>query len=416
MNGTNARIGIIFSHFRHLRGEGGGLERNRWNLALEYLRRGHPVDVLALSEDGINNIPMHPQLCVYPLSSAGMLQTRFSCIKSTPDYWRELLKPVILPLKGARTLTKVPSIAKYFNTAQPDLVIGGGTQENLAILLARRRARSAAKVLVSQHNPLSNTLHSPKHKKRWRWRYLPPLLRKLYLEADAIVGISKSVANDVERTLSLPHGAVKVIYNPVVDESLWGRLADDISHPWLTDRRAPVVLSVGRMTRQKDHATLIRGFAKARERKTMRLLIIGDGPERQALQDLAISLGVQGDIDMPGFKANPLPYMAHADVFALTSRWEGFGNVLVEAMAADCPIICSDCPGGPREVVDDGRFGTLIPVGNAEAVAESLLNVLNNDRKRKSTKDRASLFSVSRAATAYLEEVGLTTAQEDRPI
>jgi glycosyltransferase involved in cell wall biosynthesis len=395
------RIAIAFAHLRHLYGEGGGLERNRWNLAMEFLERGHTVDLLVFNPDGLEHLPERPRLNAHKLTRQGPIISRWNALKGAQKHWKKLLLPVLLPLKGAKPLRSIDDIRTYIDTHHPDDLIGGGTQENLALLLARSGAHHRPRLVASEHNPLSNTFSVAKHRRPWRWKHLRPLLRQMYMDADKIVGISGAVANDVADTLQIPKSRIDVIYNPVINADLHQRLREPVEHPWLAPGNPPVVLNVGRLTAQKDHATLLRAFQIARRTRPLRLIILGDGPERTNLEALAKQLDIHTDVHMPGFESNPLRFMVNANVFALTSRWEGFGNVLVEALAAGCPIVATDCPGGPAEILDYGRYGTLTP-SSPTHVANALLSSIEQPPNRATLRARAELFTADRAATKYL--------------
>lgn len=210
------------------------------------------------------------------------------------------------------------------------------------------------------------------HDKSWRWRYLPPLLSKMYSQANAVIGVSSVVAKDLERTLDVPADKIHVTYNPVVDETLIRHASEPVNHPWLTQKKCPVLISVGRMRAQKDYPTLLKAFKAAREQGPLRLIILGDGPERTALEHVAQALGIADDVDMPGYEKNPYPFMAAADALVLSSRWEGLPGVLIEALACGCQIVSTDCHGGSAEVLDHGRYGRLVPMEDPEEMARAI--------------------------------------------
>jgi len=157
------------------------------------------------------------------------------------------------------------------------------------------------------------------------------------------------------------------------------------------------------LTKAKDFSTLIRSFALMRKERPARLMILGDGEERHELEELSRKLGIASDVDMPGFVDNPYKYMAHAAVFVLSSAWEGFGNVLVEAMACGCPVISTDCPSGPAEILENGKYGILTPVGDAAALAEAMVAILNDHINPLDVVRRAQAFGVEQAIVGYLK-------------
>jgi len=167
-----------------------------------------------------------------------------------------------------------------------------------------------------------------------------------------------------------------VIYNPVVSPELYEKADAPLEHPWFRSNQPPVILGVGRHYPQKGFDTLLRAFARVRQETPARLVILGEGPERPNLERLASELGVAADVDMPGFDPNPFRYMKRAGVFVLSSRYEGLPNVLIQAMACGCPVVSTDCPNGPAEILDGGRYGALVPVDDVEAMARAIVRAL----------------------------------------
>jgi glycosyltransferase involved in cell wall biosynthesis len=202
------------------------------------------------------------------------------------------------------------------------------------------------------------------------------LARVCYARADGIVTVSEGAGNDVAHVTGLPRSRVVVIRNPVIRPQLFARAAEGVTHPWLAGGGPPVILGVGRLHRIKDFGTLIEAFSLVRAQRKARLVILGEGPERPALQRLARKLGVAADVDLPGVVANPYPEMRCAKVLALTSRFDALPAVLVEALALGTPIVATDCPSGPAEILRGGRYGELVPVGDPAGVAAAIMRVL----------------------------------------
>ena len=223
--------------------------------------------------------------------------------------------------------------------------------------------------------------------------------------ADVIIAVSAGVADDLAQSAGLSRAAIRVVYNPVVDQDVAERAAEPLDHPWFLPGAAPIVLGVGRLTAQKDFQTLIRAFARVRAERSARLVILGEGrPEVHAgLLALAASLGCATDVDLPGFVLNPFAYMARAGVFVLSSLHEGLPGVLIQALACGCPVVSTDCPSGPAEILDDGRYGSLVPVGDHLAMAQSILATLVRPPERSALAARGAEFSVDRAVTLYMD-------------
>jgi len=257
--------------------------------------------------------------------------------------------------------------------------------------------------VTSEHNPLSHQVVQRSKRWNWRWRFLPPLIRGVYPWADAIVAVSNGVADDLSSTAGIARKRITTIYNPVVTPGLQEKARATLNHPWFAPGSPPVVLGVGRLAAEKDFPTLLKAFARVRAVRKARLMILGEGRERATLEALAHELGVATDVELPGFVDNPFAYMARAAVFVLSAVWEGFGNVVVEAMACGCPVVSTDCPSGPAEIMDGGAYGSLVPVGDDAALAKAILSVLETPPDLERLRARAALFSVDRAADQYLE-------------
>jgi glycosyltransferase involved in cell wall biosynthesis len=224
----------------------------------------------------------------------------------------------------------------------------------------------------------------------------------MYPRADTVIAVSDGIAEAIIELTGLPRAQITTIYNPVVDATLLDKASEPIDHPWFTPGEPPVVLSVGRFRMQKDFPTLIRAFALVRSARPARLMILGDGTRRRALEALVDNLGLRSDVALPGYAENPLPWMRRAAVFVLSSTWEGLPGVLIEALAAGCPVVSTDCPSGPAEILDRGAYGPLVPSRDPQALAQAILAVLENPPDRDRLRQRAALFSVDVAVAKYL--------------
>lgn len=295
-------------------------------------------------------------------------------------------------------------LAAYLRRARPDALLAAKDRAGRAALRARRLAGVPTRVVIRIGTTLSEALRGKGALRRWL-RCSP--IRRLYGAADAIVAISQGVADDVAAISGVPAGRIAVIRNPVLTPRLPRLAAQPFSHPWLDDRAVPVVMGMGRLTRQKDFPTLIRAFARLRRARPARLVILGEGRDRQALLALAEREGVAAGVALPGFQPNPYPWLARAAVFVLSSIWEGFGNVLAEAMALGVPVVSTDCRSGPRELLADGRYGPLVPVGDAEAMAQAIAAALDRPPAPEALKAAVAEYEVERSAGRYLEVLGL---------
>ncbi len=322
---------------------GGGAERVIVNLVQGLAGRGLPVDVVLASAEGPYLAELPPTVRVVDLHSRRVL-------------------PCVLPL------------ARYLRRERPRVLVSSMSHANVVALWAGALARVSTPVIVTVHNTLSQTTRNGSGINGWIW---PLMLRAFYPRAHGIVAVSRGAADDLASTSRIPRDRIEVIYNPVITPGLREQAGRAPDHPWYAAGQPPVVLGVGRLTRQKDFPTLIRAFAELRRRRPARLIILGEGEERAALTALVAELGLQADVALLGFQNDALAFMAHAAVFVLSSAWEGLPTVLIEALAAGTRVVSTDCESGPREILQDGRLGELVPVGDSAALACAIDAVLS---------------------------------------
>jgi glycosyltransferase involved in cell wall biosynthesis len=267
----------------------------------------------------------------------------------------------------------LPGLAQYLKSEKPDALLSV-LYANIVAVWARRLVSIPQRLVISEHNTFSRrNLSTPK----WYSWIMPRLVKRFYPWANSIVAVSDGVADDLASAMGISRSHIRVIYNPIVTPELQAKSKLPLEHPWFIPGEPPVILAVGRLTDQKDFPMLIQAFAQVRKNHRIRLLILGEGEERPALEMLARQLGVDQDISMPGFVMNPYNYMANAKMFILSSKWEGLPTVLVEALYCGLPLIATDCPSGPREILKNGQYGKLVPVGDSLALAEAIETSLN---------------------------------------
>jgi glycosyltransferase involved in cell wall biosynthesis len=346
----------------------GGAERSVLKLAGGFIDRGYPVDLVLSVAQG-------------PL------------LAEVPEGVR------LVDLKARRVLTSLPALMRYLKREKPDAMLSI-LHANLVALWARRLAGASTRLVVSERNTLS--VESHEYRGDLRMRNLPRLVRRYYPWADGIVAVSKGVAVDLVQVTGLPQERVRVIYNPIVTPAMQAKACEPLDDAWLNPSEPPVILAVGRLSVQKDFASLIRAFARVRQSSLARLLILGEGEERSHLETLVRRLGLLNDVRMPGFVPNPYPYMCRADLFVLSSRWEGLPGVLIEALYCGTPLVATDCPSGPREILADGRYGTLVPVGDQDAMVQAILDSLNGNGK-PTPLESWQPFTLDEAVNQYLE-------------
>ncbi len=346
--------------------DGGGAERVVINLLRGMVTRDLPLDLILVNAEG-------PYLDLIPK------QVR------------------TIDLAAGRVIKAIVPLVRYLRTARPKVIISHLGHANVIALIAKKLAGIDTKIIVVEHNTFSVAKSS-----LFRGHFIPPLMKWLYPQADTIVGVSQAVARDLERGLSLPTDTVKTIYNPVVDRELLAKKDSHVDHPWFQDQTIPVSLAVGRLTEQKDFPTLLKAFALLRQQMTARLMILGEGELRPELETIIKQLGLTEAVSLPGFASNPYAYMSHASAFVLSSRWEGLPTALIEAMACGCPIVSTDCPSGPKEILAEGKYGKLIPVGDAEAMSAALVRTLQNPPQKELLVDRAKDFETQNSVAEYL--------------
>ncbi len=311
-------------------------------------------------------------------------------------------------LRASRVLWSLLPLVRYLRAHRPAVLIAALEHANMIAILARRIARTPTRVIVTVHSTMSV---ATRKSATTRARLIPFLARRLFPLADKVIAVSQGVADDALQLYRLRREQVQVIYNPVVTPELLDLANQPLDHPWFAEGQPPVVLGVGRLTAEKDFPTLIHAFARVRQQRLARLLILGEGEERPALESLIRSMGLEQDAVLPGFVENPFAYMKRAAVFVLSSRWEGLPTVLIEAMACGTPVVSTDCPSGPREILEDGKWGKLVPVGDPDNLAEAILETLNNPPAYDPSL-RAVDFSLERAVEAYLNVLGLQHGSE----
>jgi glycosyltransferase involved in cell wall biosynthesis len=358
--------------------------------------RGHRVDLVLARAVGNFFDEIHPGVRVVDLGVRTILPALPALLR-LPSEGMHLL-PAFLPPAPPRVLGAIPSLARYLRRERPEAMLSALNYSNLAALWARRLSGAPTRLVVSERNTLS--LRAERAGDRGL-RALPGMIRRFYPWADAVIAVSDGVADDLARVAGLPREAIVTTWNPVVSPALAEAAAEPLDHAWFQPGEPPVVLGAGKLRPQKDFATLLDAFAELRALRPARLVLLGEGPEESRLRVRARRLGISADVAFAGFVRNPFAYMARAAVFALSSAWEGLPAVLIQAMACGCPVVSTDCPSGPSEILEGGVHGPLVPVGDARALAAAILRVLDEPGDAERRRRRAQDFSVERAAERY---------------
>lgn len=347
---------------------GGGAERLHVNLANDWLNRGFEVHLILINKKG------------------ELIELLSNKIK-------------IIDLAVTRLRKSIIPLAFHIKKINPDIVLAAMWPLTSIAVISWILTGFKGKLFLSEHENLSASYLSQYRVSPF---YLKNLIRISYPIATGVIAVSNGVKNDLCYLGKLPENSVKVIYNPVstgLNKVTQTNL--DVSNLWghKTELR---ILSVGRLTKQKDHATLIRAFALLPKSISAKLVILGEGSLREELVKLIISLGLQKRVHLPGYIIDPKPWFLSANLFALSSIWEGFGNVIVEALEYGLPIVSTDCPSGPSEILEDGKFGILIPVGDPLCFSKAIMRSFNQTHNALLLKERALDFTISNKSSEYL--------------
>lgn len=304
----------------------------------------------------------------------------------------------VVDLQSPRVLESLPALIRYLKRERPSAMVSA-MYANLIALWARRLSGIPHRLVITEHNTLASVV---RNQADFRWRIYPALARWFYPWADSIVAVSNAVKEDLARIAKVPRERIDVVYNPIVNDDLQAKGEAPLDHPWFKEGEPPVILSIGRLTNQKAFDVLIQAFLLVKTKSPARLLILGEGENRPALEAQVRQLGLEQDARLMGFVPNPYPYLARASVFVLPSRWEGLPTVLVEALCLDAPIVATDCPGGSREILQDGKLGRLVPVDDPSALAEAILGSMK-DRRVSHPRESWLPFHADFVVDRYLE-------------
>lgn len=312
-----------------------------------------------------------------------------------PDHFPNQVKIIELNTRGK--IDAVPKVAKYLRNNKPSALLTAKDHGAKVGVLAKRLSDVETPVYIKITNTLSQILRKWIKRKTASW---------LYPWANGLIAISQGVRQDMIQHFGFSEDLLNVIYNPVLTKGMNQRTELDPEHPWLQNKQIPVFLGAGRLSAQKDFPNLVRAFAMVRAKRNCKLIILGEGGERTYIEKLIHDLNLSNDVQLPGFVSDPLPWMARSSVFVLSSRYEGLGNVLIEAMAAGTTLVSTNCPSGPCEILENGRLGHLVPVGDSESLAKAMLQALDNPMNPHKLKSAATRFRSDEIAKQYLRLMG----------
>jgi len=355
----------------------GGVERMVSALINEFNEKGHDVDLLLIKARG------------------GHLQAVSDSVNK-------------IKLGSNHSWLTLWPLVKYLRKEKPAALLAVKHRAIMVALIARRLAGVNTRIVGRLGTNVSTALEGKSGFRKLLWH---KSMQSIYPMADKLVPVSEGVSDDIRNISGIDKNKLEVIRNPVVTNKTL-KLADEpLEHPWFAANQSPVILGAGRFTRQKDFPTLIKAFALLHQQKECRLVILGKGGDQQACRELAESLGVEKDIDFPGFDSNPFRYMRHAALFVLSSAWEGSPNVLCEALAVGTPVVSTNCPSGPFEILQNGKYGILVPVGDAEALAKAMAQTLAQPLDTDSLRQAVAEYTVERSAKRYLQALNIEQAE-----
>ena len=373
---------------------GGGAERSTLALARGLIERDHSVDLLLFYDNMVlkHEVPQEARLVVlHPARQANLLH-RIQLAK----------QPTLvaaLCLRG-RHLRYAASISDYLDLRQPDVLMPALAEPKIASLVALTSANPRPLLVPVFRNSMLS-----------RSRRTRILYRSLLKNADHIVTVSDGVADGLSALASVPQDRMTTIYNPVVTPDLVAKAEDRPDHPWFLEPGPPIILAAGRLSRVKDFPTLIRAFHIASRKRPMRLIILGEGSWRKRLEKLVRKKGLDNAVSLPGWRDNPFAFMRRAALFVVSSKYEGLSGALIQALACGCAAISTDCPSGSREILDNGRIGHLVPVGDHKALADAIIRMLDTSPNSRLLQNWARRFSFEASISRYDELLRTVAAQ-----
>ena len=392
---------------------GGGAENVCLTLARELLVKQYRVDLILLEFHGerLLDIPHDVNLfvldrrfetrqstenCSIPHKNIRRIKRPSGfkdCINSTARYLNSLQYSFSFCARPKlRHLFWTASLGEYMRMEQPTLIFPLLFHSITVCLLARRYSSCNVPLICSFRNTLGYGRRRKEHMKIMYLKHLLP-------DAEKIHAVSQGVANSIVNHIPEVQNKVATILNPIPHNvtSLSKQL---INHKWLSSEPRnesnsfpKIILAAGRLTEQKNFLMLIRAFAEVRPQLDVRLILLGDGPQREKICELITSLNIEEAVSMPGWVDNPYSFMASADLFVMSSSWEGCPNVLLEALACGCSVVSTDCPSGPSEILEHGSWGRLVPINDQTALAEAIIATLEEDTNQDALRQRATQFS-----------------------
>lgn len=351
----------------------GGAEKNAIRLANDLASKGFTVEIILASGHGPLVCEVSPKVRIVNFDLSGVM-------------------------------VSLPALVAHLRKARPDKLIAFMTHAGVVALLAKKLSGIKTEIYCSERNVTPRSTPGFLGWKQWILRWAA---RFFYRQADGIFAVSRAVQEDLFKSIKIPPQKVRILPNPVVSEDVWAMANHSCPHRWLKAGQPPVILAAGRLTAQKNFSDLIMAFEIVRAKRRCRLVLLGEGELRRELKNQIQASAWMGDILLAGYQANPFSWMRRAKVFVLSSLWEGLPGVLIQAMACGTRVISTDCPGGSREILEDGKWGELVSPRNSSALAEAIHRALRNGPSREALRRRAGWYSLGRSVQLHLEALGL---------
>lgn len=349
--------------------DGGGVERAYLELARAFLNYGIQVDFVL-----------------------GMRSGQY--LNEIPDGLR------VVELKAKNKLVIIAKLIRYLRTERETLLLTGGDWSNALVILAGLFSRQIHRCVIGQRAMMQPIweVHKPR-----TWKLYRLVFKVLYRQASLIICNSQSAQIELLSRLKVDKEKCSVIYNFIDVAYIRSQVKKQPQHPWFLQSEIPVIICVGSLTRIKDQATLVRAFAELIRTHPCYLVLLGEGPERDKLKSLAVALGVEESVSMPGFDTNPYGMIKRAQVLVSSSLTEGCPNIILQALACGSRIVATNCPGGTSELLEQGKWGVLVPVANVKAMAKALADALEGDWALPDGRERAREFDKNTIAMKYLD-------------
>ena len=352
--------------------EGGGAERATVVLANQLIKQGYSVDIILVRKSGpfVKKISKEVKLVV-------------------------LSDKIFFYCKPVYALSAFYGLYKYIKRNKPSHLISSLTGANITTLLIKKIFNINTKVIIVEHNTLLNI-----NSKGKTYYYF---MKWLYPTSDKIITVSKGIFDDIHKKLGITDDKICVINNPHDIDKIREMGKSCINHEWFFDKNIPIILGIGRLCPQKDFSTLIKAAAIVRKKMRIRVIILGEGDELHNLKTLCNKLNIIDDVYFAGFVENPFAYLKQSSLYVLSSRWEGLPNSIIESLIVGTPVVATDCHSGPSEILQNGKYGKLVPVNDPTSLANAILEQIETFPDRKNLMKRAEIYSPENISRNYIE-------------